>query len=82
MSVSSDLALVYTGTKVEGLFIEELLKENGLGVFKKDTLEESLIAGWVNGSPEDECLIFVEKSNEEKAKNIIDEYFKSREENK
>jgi hypothetical protein len=78
MSVSNDLALVYTGTKVEGMFLEEVLKENGIGVFKKDTLEESVIAGWANGSPEDECLLFVEKKNAEKAKKILDEYFKSR----
>ncbi len=78
MSVSNDLALVYTGSKVEGMFLEELLKENGIGVFKKDTLEESVIAGWANGTPGDECLLFVEKQNEEKAKKILDEYFANR----
>ncbi len=80
MSVSNDLTLIYTGTKVEGLFLEELLKENGIGVFTKDTLEESVIAGWVNGSPADEFLIFVETENAEKAKKILDDYFASREE--
>jgi hypothetical protein len=78
MSVSNDLALVYTGSRVEGLFLEELLKENGIGVFKKDTLDESVIAGWANGSPEDACLLFVETENAEKAKKILDEYFASR----
>ncbi len=78
MSVNSDLALVYTGSEVEGLFIQELLKQNGIGVFSKDTLEESVIAGWADGFPEDSFLIFVEKENEEKAKKIIEEYFAAR----
>ena len=78
MSVSSDLALVYTGSEVEGLFIQELLKQNGIGVFPKDTLEESVIAGWADGFPEDSFLIFVEGKNEKKAKKIIEDYFASR----
>ena len=82
MSVSSDLALVYTGSRVEGLYLEELLKENGIGVFKKDTLDESVIAGLANGSPEDACLLFVEIANAEKAKKVLDEYFASRDNKK
>jgi len=82
MSVSSDLALVYTGSRVEGLLLKELLEENGIGVFKKDTLEASVIAGWANGSPEDACLLYVEKINAEKAKEFLDNYFKTRDKKK
>jgi hypothetical protein len=77
MSISSDLTLVYTGSRVEGLYLEELLKENGIGTFKKDTLEESVIAGWANGAPEDAVLLYVEPQNAEKAKKILDDYFNS-----
>ncbi len=82
MSVSSDLALVYTGSRVEGLLLKELLEENGIGVFKKDTLEASVIAGWANGSPEDACQLFVETFNAEKAKEFLDNYFKTRDKKK
>ena len=78
MSISSDLVRVYTGTKVEGLYIKAMLEENGIGVFDKDTLEESVIAGWVNGSTEDEMLLFVSPENADKAKALIEDYFKSR----
>jgi hypothetical protein len=78
MSVSSDLSLVYTGSRVEGLLLKELLEENGIGVFKKDTLETSVIAGWADGSPEDACLLYVEKANAEKAKKFLEDYFASR----
>ncbi len=78
MSVSSDLELVYTGSRVEGLLLKELLEENGIGVFKKDTLEASVIAGWADGSPEDACRLFVEKDNAEKAKDFLAKYFEAR----
>ncbi len=78
MSVSSDLALVYTGSRVEGLLLKELLEENGIGVFKKDSLEASVIAGWADGSPEDACQLYVEIANAEKAKKFLENYFASR----
>jgi hypothetical protein len=78
MSVSSDLALVYTGSRVEGLLLKELLEENGIGVFKKDSLEASVIAGWADGSPEDACQLYVETENAEKAKKFLEDYFAAR----
>ena len=78
MSVSSDLALVYTGSRVEGLLLKELLEENGIGVFKKDSLEASVIAGWADGSPEDACQLYVENANAEKARVFLEKYFASR----
>ena len=78
MSVSSDLALVYTGSRVEGLLLKELLEENSIGVFKKDSLEASVIAGWADGSPEDACQLYVEITNAEKAKVFLEKYFASR----
>ena len=78
MSVSSDLSLVYTGSRVEGLLLKELLEENGIGVFKKDSLEASVIAGWADGSPEDACQLFVETANAEKAKKFLADYFAAR----
>ena len=78
MSVSNDLELVYTGSRVEGLLIKELLEEKGIGVLKKDTLEESVIAGWANGSPEDAVQLFVKTELGKEAKKFIESYFASR----
>lgn len=78
MSISSDLSLVYTGSRVEGLLLKELLEEKGIGVFKKDTLEASVIAGWAEGSPEDACKLYVETKNAEEANKFLEAYFKSR----
>ncbi len=82
MSISSDLSLVYTGSRVEGLLLKELLEEKGIGVFKKDTLEASVIAGWADGSPEDACQLYVETQNAEEAKKFLEEYFKTRDKKK
>ncbi len=77
-----ELSLVYTGSRVEGMFLEDLLKENGIGCMRKDTLEESIGAGWAQGSPEDAVKIFVETFNYEKARKVLDDYFASRDKKK
>ncbi len=80
--MTDEISLVYTGSRVEGMFLEELLKENGIGCMLKDVLEESVSAGWAQGSPEDSVQIFVETFNYEKAKKILDEYFATRDKKK
>lgn len=77
-----ELSLVYTGSRVEGLFLEDFLKENGIGCMRKDTLEESIGAGWAQGSPEDAVKIYVETFNYEKARKVLDDYFASRDKKK
>ncbi len=76
--MADEIKLVYTGSRVEGMFVEELLNENGIGCMRKDVLEESVSAGWAQGSPEDAVQIFVETFNYEKAKKVLDDYFAAR----
>ncbi len=76
--MSDDIKLVYTGSRAEGLFLVELLKENGIGAIYKDRLSSSLQAGWADGAPEDAVQIFVETENYQKAKDFLEEYFKTR----
>lgn len=77
--MSEELKLVYTGSKVESMWLEELLTEKGIGCIRRDTLESSVQAGWADGSPEDSCRLYVEGENFELAKTFLDEYFASRE---
>jgi len=76
--MDSEITLVYTGSRVEGQFLTELLKEKGIGSILKDRLQSSIDAGWADGSPADAVQIFVENFNAENTKNFIDEYFKER----
>jgi len=76
--MSDEISLVYTGSRVESLFLEEILEENDIGVIRRDTLSESVNAGWADGSPEDAVRLFVETQNLEEAKAILNEYFESR----
>jgi hypothetical protein len=76
--MTDELSLVYTGSRVEGLFLEEILEENNIGVIRRDSLSESVSAGWADGSPEDAVRLFVETKFAEKAKTILKEYFESR----
>lgn len=78
--MSEELRLIYTGSAVESLWLEELLTEKGIGCIRRDTLEASVQAGWADGSPEDSCRLYVEGANFDLAKSFLEEYFASREE--
>lgn len=76
--MAEDIKLVYTGSTVEAMFIEELLKENGIGCIRRDNLQSSVDAGWANGWPETSVQIFVESGLYLKAKEFLEDYFSSR----
>ncbi len=76
--MSDDIKLVYTGSRVEGMFLRDLLEENEIGVIYRDTLSSSVQAGWADGAPEDAVRLFVEPFNFDKAKTVLDEYFADR----
>lgn len=80
MSMTDELKRVYVGSRVETLFIKEMLKESGIGFMEKDVLQSSMQAGWVDGLPEDRVRIFVNSENFEKAKKLIEGYIAERDE--
>ena len=80
MSMTDELKRVYVGSKVEGLFIKEMLKESGIGFMEKDAFQASIQAGWADGLPEDRVRIFVDSENFEKAKKLIEDYVAERNE--
>lgn len=76
--MSDDIRKVYTGTRVEGMFLKEMLEESGIGVIMKDRLASSARAGWADGPAGDTVYLFVETENEEQAKDLIETYFRER----
>lgn len=80
--MAEDIKLVYTGSRVESLYLEEILEENGIGVIRRDTLTSSVQAGWADGAPEDAVRIFVSSENKDKAVKILNEYFAERDSKK
>ena len=78
MNEMENLKLVFTGSVVEASFLQSLLEENGIGTLLRNTLSESTVAGWVSGAPEDAGLIYVAEYHEQEAKNLIEEYRKSK----
>ncbi len=77
MTDHDDLKLVFTGSCVDANFIKSVLEDNGVGVLVRDTLKESTLAGWVSGSPEDACRVFVTEEHFDAAEKLIEEYKKS-----
>lgn len=78
MKEHDDLKNVFTGSVLEADFIKSLLEENGIGAMVRNTLGESLVAGWASGSPDDAGLVYVIESHELEAKKLIEEYLKSK----
>ena len=78
MKEHDDLKNVFTGSVLEADFIKSLLEENGIGAMVRNTLGESLVAGWASGSPDDAGLVYVIENHEQEAKKIIEEYIKSK----
>lgn len=76
--MSEDIKLVYTGSRVESLYLEEILNENKIVAIRRDTLSSSVQAGWADGSPEDAARLFVKTEEYNNAKKILDEYFAHR----
>lgn len=76
--MSDDIKKVYRGSRVEAMFLKEMLEESEIGVSIKDHLASSVQAGWADGAS-DSVTLYVEVFNEEKAKNLIAQYFSERE---
>ena len=71
------LKRVYTGSNLNANYIKSILEENGIGAMVRNTLRESLSAGWVSGAPGDSSRVFVEKEYYEQAMVLVDEYLAS-----
>ena len=69
---------VFTGSVLEADFIKSMLEESGIGAMVRNTMGESIVAGWVSGGPEDSGLVYVTESHEQEAKKIIEEYLKNK----
>jgi hypothetical protein len=76
--MSEDLKLIYTGSKVEALFLEEMLKENNIGSFLKNALDVDLEGRFTDEEQVDNTFLYVEIFNEQKAEKILKDYFDSR----
>ena len=77
MSITDELRNVYTGSRIEGLFLKEMLQESGIGFMEKDAFQSSIQAGWADGLPEDRIRLFVSTDVYDKAMKLINEYFES-----
>jgi len=78
MNEHDSLKGVYTGSVLEANFIKSLLEESGIGAMVRNTMDESIVAGWVSGGPDDSGIVYVIENHEEEAKKIIEEYLKSK----
>lgn len=76
--MSEDVKKVFRGSRVEAMFIKEMLEESEIGVSLKDHLASSVQAGWADGTT-DSVTLYVESFNEEKAKELIAVYLSERE---
>jgi hypothetical protein len=76
--MKNDFVKVFIGSDIEANYIASLLIENQIQCIVQNQLEGSLSAGWVNGSAYNSSIIQIDISDAEQAKNIINEYLKSK----
>lgn len=74
MEKNENLKLIFTGSFVEAKYIKQYLEDNNIDSLVRDTINESIIAGWASGAPEDAGLVFVFKNDYEKAKKLVENY--------
>ena len=79
MNEHEGLKLVFTGSLIEADFIKSLLEDYGIGAMVRNTMGESMVAGWLSGGPEDAGLVYVTDSNENEAKLLIEDYIRNKE---
>lgn len=75
--MKNDLIDIFVGSNIEANYIASLLIDNQIQCFLNNQLEGSLSAGWVNGSEYSSTTISIDINDADKAKEIIDEYYKS-----
>ncbi len=78
--MKKDLVNIFIGSDIDANYISALLIDNQIQCVVQNTFEESLSAGWVSGSTYNSTILRVEIDDAEKAKKIIDEYLKKRNE--
>ncbi len=72
------IELIFTGSMIEADLLAEMLEENGIPSITRNTMEESLIAGWASGSQGDAGLLYVDGMHKEAAQEIIRNYLSTR----
>jgi hypothetical protein len=76
--MTEDLKLIYTGSKVEALFLEKMLEENKIGCYLKNALDVNLEGRFTDKDPVDNTLLYVETFNADQAESLLKAYFDSR----
>ncbi len=74
MEKQENLKRVFTGSVIEAQFVKSYLKDNNINALLRNTMNESIIAGWVSGAPEDAGLVFVFEDDFDKAMVLIEKY--------
>ena len=67
---------MYAGSDIEANYIASLLANNNIKYIIENTLNESISAGWANGSPYNSSVIKVASDDIYNAKEIINDYIK------
>ncbi|MDZ7741179.1 MAG: DUF2007 domain-containing protein [Bacteroidota bacterium] len=77
MEKKEELVRVFTGSQVQAEFVKVMLEDNDIGALIRNTMRESLTAGWVSGSQEDACRVYVARSHQSEADILVEQYLET-----
>ncbi len=79
--MNNNLIEIYIGSEIETNYIASILHENNIACIIENRLNQSLSAGWASGSSYNSNIIRIDCKDVEKAKQIIHEFKKNKQNN-
>lgn len=74
---NKDLKLIFTGSNLQASYLESYLNDNDVPTMTRDSMEESVIAGWASGAQEDSTRVYVNASDFDVAIVLVDQFMES-----
>lgn len=76
--MSDNLKLVFAGSRIDAMYLKELLDESKIPSIYQDVFQSSLNAGWAQGLPDTRGHLMVDEENYKDARKFINNYLNSR----
>jgi len=68
------LTKIFLGTDIEANYIAAMLQEDDINCVVRNAFQASITVGWADGSPAQSTELFVNESDAEKARKIVEKY--------
>ena len=68
------LTKIFLGTDIEANYIAAMLQDEDINCVVRNAFQASITVGWADGNPSQSTELFVNESDVEKARKIVENY--------